>query len=142
MFCFADATGEALAAILRPGNAGANTVTDHLAVLDTAIDQLPDHVAAGHHRGDDEDLVRRAMLVRADSAGCTHGFIWGCRARNVGFAVAARSNASVRGAISRVAYDPDVWARRSPKPVSGATAPRCAKSPTTSTSRTGPKAPG
>jgi Transposase DDE domain group 1 len=28
MLCFADATGEALAARLRPGNAGANTVAD------------------------------------------------------------------------------------------------------------------
>ena len=34
MLCFADATGEALAARLRPGNAGANTVVDHLGVLD------------------------------------------------------------------------------------------------------------
>jgi hypothetical protein len=30
MFCFADRTGEALAAVLRPGNAGANAVIDHL----------------------------------------------------------------------------------------------------------------
>lgn len=109
MFCFADATGEALAAVLRPGSAGANTVTDHLAVLDTAIDQLPADIGVGHHRGDDADLVRRAMVVRADSAGCTHGFVWGCRARNVGFAVAARSNTSVHAAISRVAYTPDAW---------------------------------
>ncbi len=41
MFCFADATGEALAAILRPGNAGANSIADHLTVLDAAVAQLP-----------------------------------------------------------------------------------------------------
>jgi hypothetical protein len=41
MLCFADATGEALAAVLRPGNAGANTIADHLAVLDAAVAQLP-----------------------------------------------------------------------------------------------------
>jgi len=109
MFCFADGTGEALAAILRPGNAGANTVSDHLTVLDTAIDQLPDPVAAGHRRGDDPELVRRGVIVRADSAGCTRGFVTGCRARNIGFAVAARSNTSVHTAISRVAYDSDAW---------------------------------
>jgi len=109
MFCFADATGEALAAILRPGNAGANTVTDHLSVLDEAIGQLPADVATGHHDGDDPDLVQRPLLVRADSAGCTHGFVWGCQARNVGFAVAARRAASVHAAISRVAYTPDAW---------------------------------
>ena len=34
MFCFADATGEVLSGVLRPGNAGANTVSDHLDVLD------------------------------------------------------------------------------------------------------------
>lgn len=109
MFCFADATGEALAAILRPGNAGANTVGDHLAVLDTAIGQLPDNVATGHRVGYDPVLVRRPVMVRADSAGCTHGFVTGCRARNVGFAVAARSNASVHAAISKVAYNADAW---------------------------------
>jgi hypothetical protein len=53
MLCFADATGEALAARLRPGNPGANTVTDHLGVLDEAIAQLPVEIAAGHRRGDD-----------------------------------------------------------------------------------------
>ncbi len=109
MFCFADQTGEALAAVLRPGNAGANSVADHLAVLDQAIGQLPDDVSVGHHRGDDPGLARRPILVRADSAGCTHGFVLGCRERNVGFAVAARSNASVHAAISNVAYTPDVW---------------------------------
>ena len=109
MFCFADATGEALAAILRPGNAGANTVTDHLTVLDTAIDQLPDLVAAGHRSSDDPELVRRGVIVRADSAGCTNGFVAGCRARNIRFAVAARSNASVHAAITKVAYTTDAW---------------------------------
>jgi hypothetical protein len=47
MFCFADASGETLAALLRAGNAGANTVADHLRVLDEAIAQLPEEVAAG-----------------------------------------------------------------------------------------------
>jgi hypothetical protein len=34
LMCFVDATGEALAGILRPGNAGSNTPADHIAVLD------------------------------------------------------------------------------------------------------------
>ena len=50
MFCFADATGEALAGLLRPGNATANSIADQLAVLDAAIAQLPARIAAGHHR--------------------------------------------------------------------------------------------
>ena len=41
MFCFADATGEVLSGLLRPGNAGANTVADHVSVLDAAVAQLP-----------------------------------------------------------------------------------------------------
>ena len=45
MFCFADATGEALAARLRPGNAAANDAADNLEVLDDAITQLPADVA-------------------------------------------------------------------------------------------------
>jgi len=102
LLCFADSTGEALAAMLRPGNAGANTVTDHLAVLDTAIAQLPAGIAAGHHHGDDDSLVERGVQVRTDSAGCTRGFVHGCRARNIGFAVVARSNASIHAAISRI----------------------------------------
>ena len=101
MLCFADATGEALAALLRPGNAGANTVVDHLAVLDDAVAQLPAEVAAGHRHGEPADTAGRAVVVRTDSAGCTHGFVAGCRDRNIGFAVVARSNAQVTAAISR-----------------------------------------
>ena len=37
-----DNTGESLAFRLRPGNAGSNTASDHIAVLDAAIAQLPD----------------------------------------------------------------------------------------------------
>jgi Transposase DDE domain group 1 len=102
MFCFADATGEALAAMLRPGNAGANTITDHLVVLDAAIGQIPVEIAAGHHAGDDPSQVRRTVQVRTDSAGCTEGFVTGCRERNIGFAVVARTNAAIHSAISRV----------------------------------------
>jgi len=80
-------TPTVLWAKLRPGNAGANTVTDHLTVVDAAIEQLPAQIAAGHHHGDDVGPVERGVQVRIDSAGCTHGFVHGCRARNIGFAV-------------------------------------------------------
>jgi hypothetical protein len=108
IYCFADATGETLAVKLRPGNAGANTIADHVGVLDAAIAQLPEEVAAGHRDGDDPELVARALQVRCDSAGCT-GFVWHCRARNVGFAVVARSNASIHAALSRIAGDDERW---------------------------------
>jgi hypothetical protein len=108
IYCFADATGETLGVVLRPGNAGANTIADHITVLDQAIGQLPAEIAAGHRRGDDPTLVRRAVRVRCDSAGCTE-FVWHCRDRNVGFAVVARSNASIHAAISRVVVDDERW---------------------------------
>ena len=108
IYCFADATGECLAEILRPGNAGANTITDHVSVLDAAIAQLPAEVAVGHHVDDDPSLVARKVQVRTDSAGCT-AFVWRCRERNVGFAVIARSNNQVHAAISRVIGDETRW---------------------------------
>ncbi len=108
IYCFADATGETLAVALRPGNAGANNIADHVALLDAAIAGLPAEIAAGHRPGDDPKLVRRPIQVRTDSAGCTD-FVWHARNRNVGFAVVARSNASIHAAISRIAFDEDHW---------------------------------
>ncbi len=112
MFCFADATGEALAARLRPGNAAANNAADHLAVLDDAVAQLPTETASGHRPGEPAALVDRAVVVRADSAGCTAGFVAGCRDRNIGFAVVARSNREISAAISRTYTEtnPKRWA--------------------------------
>lgn len=109
MFCFADATGEVLAAMLRPGNAGANSIADHLSLLDAAVAQLPAEVAVGHRPGDDAGLVARAVRVRTDSAGCSARFAAGCRARNIGFSVVARSNAAIHAALSRVADDEGRW---------------------------------
>ena len=109
LFCFADATGETLSALLRPGNAGSNTVADHITVLDDAIAQLPAHIAAGHHEGDHSDLVQRDIIMRADSAGCTEDFLEACRARNVGFYVSARRNAQVTAAIFDAIGIEEVW---------------------------------
>jgi hypothetical protein len=110
MFCFADATGEALAAILRPGNATANSIADQLAAVDAALAQLPAEISVGHRPGDEAALVRRAVRVRADSAGCSPKLATAFRDRNVGFAVVARTNARVQGAISRAIDAPGRWA--------------------------------
>ena len=109
LFCFADATGEALAGLLRPGNAGANTLADHFTVLDGAVAQLPAEIAVGHHDSDDRSLVKRAVQVRTDSAGCSTRFAVGCRSRNIGFAVVARTNTSIHKGISRVQHDNSRW---------------------------------
>lgn len=53
-------TGECLAMLLQPGNAGSNTVTDHTAVLADALAQIPGSSTA-------------KILVRLDGAGATHG---------------------------------------------------------------------
>jgi hypothetical protein len=64
LLCWLDNTGEALAGRLRPGNAGANTATDHIAVLDDALAQIPD----AHRHG-------TPVLVRTDGAGCSKEFL-------------------------------------------------------------------
>ncbi len=44
MLCYLDGTGEALAGVLRTGNAGTNTAADHIGVLVDALNQLPGEV--------------------------------------------------------------------------------------------------
>ena len=107
MACFLDATGECLAARLRPGNAGANTVADHVGLLDEAIAQLPEHVAKGHRVG--ETGAGREVLIRADAAGMTQGFVSACRDRDVRFMVTARSNSQITAAIHDASVIEGLW---------------------------------
>ena len=90
ILAYLDATGEALAGLLRPGRAGSNNAADHLAVLDAALAQLP-------VSPDDTDIV-----VRVDTAGATHDFIEGCIERGVGFVVGLPIDAAVRDAFMLV----------------------------------------
>jgi hypothetical protein len=115
MFCFADPTGEALAATLRPGNATANDAAANLGVLDAGIDQLPEEIRVGHRPGEDPERVRRGVVVRSDSAGCSAAFVWGCRSRNVGFEVVARKKAAVSAAVTVANADDDRWVRALPQ---------------------------
>ena len=110
LLVFADGTGECLSGMLRPGNAGANTVADHVVVLDEALAQLPPEIALGHRVGDDPSLVGREVTIRSDSAGCSEGFLRACRARNIGFAVVARRNAQVEAAIFDAIGLEELWA--------------------------------
>jgi hypothetical protein len=75
LLAYLDATGEALAGLLRAGNAGSSTAVDHVTVLDDALAQLPIDPAAVE------------VIARTDSAGWSHGFVDGCRARQVRFVI-------------------------------------------------------
>jgi hypothetical protein len=90
MLCFADETGEALAAVLRPGNANANTAQDHVVVLDRALAQLP------------REARHRQVVLRADSAGATRATLNACAARGVRFMANVATNAQIQGAIFEV----------------------------------------
>lgn len=74
------AGGEALAGLLRKGNAGSNTAADHVKVLDMALAALPEHARP---RPGDPDSPR--LLARSDSAGASHTFAAACRQAGVGF---------------------------------------------------------
>ena len=58
----AGGTGEALAIVLRPGNAGSNTAAEHIEAARLALAQLPRR-------------ARRRVLIRTDSGGGTHRFL-------------------------------------------------------------------
>jgi hypothetical protein len=53
-------TGEPLAMMLRPGNAGSNTAADHITVTREALRQLPFTAKGGR--------VRHKVLIRTDAA--------------------------------------------------------------------------
>ena len=111
IFCFADATGEALSGLLRPGNAGSNTVADHVVVLDEALAQLPASLQAGHGAGDDCDLVERPVVVRTDSAGSTAGFVAALVERNIGFMTVAATSGQIQAAIMDADGIEQIWAQ-------------------------------
>ena len=85
---------EALGGLLRPGNAGSNTADDHKAVIDRALAQIPAEYAA-----------TLEILVRADSAGATHGLLDYCREGNMRFSVGYELTEQVRAAILEIPDD-------------------------------------
>jgi len=64
LLAWLDNTGEALAGMLRPGNANANTAADHISVTDEALAQIPDAYRYG-----------TPILIRADGAGATKAWL-------------------------------------------------------------------
>lgn len=92
-------TGEVLAGMFRPGNAGANCAADHVVVLGAAIEQLPAEWRRGHQPGDDSALAAKTLVVRTDSAGASHWFAEECQDRNLGFSLGYWIDGRVRDAL-------------------------------------------
>jgi len=61
-----EGTGEPLAILLRPGNAGSNKAADHITVLRQAFQQLPDLP---------DRRPGKTVLVRVDGAGYSHDLL-------------------------------------------------------------------
>jgi hypothetical protein len=88
LLAYLDETREALAAVLRAGNAGANTAADHLEIVDLALEQLP------------RTIVEAAQIVvRTDSAAATHELTDELRAAEINFLMGFDLTEAVREAI-------------------------------------------
>ena len=101
LLAYLDATGEALAGVLRAGNAGSGTATDHIDVLGDALAQLP------------IDATATEVIVRSDSAGWSHGFVNECRDRHVRFVIGHQLTvdiASVLVNLPKRAWSPAITA--------------------------------
>jgi hypothetical protein len=83
----ADETGEPLAAILRPGNAGSNTA------------RITSRCSAWRWSRSPPPTSNREMLARADIGGCTHAFTADCRDAGIRFSVGYELTDTVRQAI-------------------------------------------
>jgi hypothetical protein len=91
-----DRSGESLAGLLRPGNAGSNTADDHIDVFEMALAALPAL----------SDKVR--LVVRTDTAGATHTFLdYLCQAGVGWFSVGFEVNKTVR-ALPHDAWTPAI----------------------------------
>ncbi|MGH8904759.1 MAG: transposase, partial [Egibacteraceae bacterium] len=104
-----DGSGESLAGLLRPGNAGSNTAGDHVEVFEMALAALPVLPA------------KVKLVVRADTAGCTYEFLDYVRQAGAGFSVGFEIDARVRSAIRGLGDDAWIPAtRQSGEPREGA----------------------
>jgi hypothetical protein len=96
LLAYFDESDEAAAGLLRPGNAGANTAADQIAVCEQALEQIPT-----------EHIEQIEILLRADSAGATHELIDWCRDGNIRYSVGYDLTEPVREAI--LCLEEDSW---------------------------------
>ncbi|WP_078909788.1 IS1380 family transposase [Streptomyces virginiae] len=86
-------SGEPVAGLLRPGNAGSNTAADHVKIAELALAQLPKKYRRG-----------RQTLIRTDSGGGTHEFVaWlAKRGRWLSYSVGMTISEAIHQAVLRV----------------------------------------
>ena len=115
----AGGAGEPVAELLRPGKAGSNTATDHVAVFDAALAQIPQKLRTPDEAG------RIPVLVRTDAAGATHQFAAHLTQVGVGFSLGANlGHFDIHTALA--ALPPAAWtpAYQTTKPRAGQTGPQ------------------
>ena len=98
-------TGEPLAILLRPGNAGAHRAADHVMVVKEALAQLPI---------DTSYRVGRKVLVRTDAGGASHDFLNYLTKRRLSYSIGFGLTETIVAAIGEIpdqawtpAYDSD-----------------------------------
>ncbi len=86
-------SGEPVAGLLRPGNAGSNTAADHITAAKLALAQLPKKYRRG-----------RQTLIRTDSGGGTHEFLdWlSARGRWLSYSVGMTITDAIHQAVLKV----------------------------------------
>ncbi|WP_433516519.1 transposase [Nonomuraea sp. CA-143628] len=107
MTVFADhgprGSGEPLAIVLRPGNAGSNTAADHIEATRLALAQFPKH-------------HRRQVLIRTDSGGGTQEFLtWLTKpGRRLSHSIGFTLTEEIQQAVLRLPTSVDPRLRRRP----------------------------
>lgn len=91
-----EGTGEPVAMLLRPGNAGSNTAADHVQVVTQALAQLP---------CDPGYRVGRKVLIRTDGAGGSHAFLEYLTKRRLGYSIGFGLTDAIVAAFSSVPED-------------------------------------
>jgi hypothetical protein len=90
LLAYLDESREALAGMLRPGNAAAHSAADQIAVLDEALEQLPRPVVADPNS---------EIVLRTDSAGAALELCQAARDAKIGYLVGFDLTKQVRRAI-------------------------------------------
>ena len=104
-----EGTGEPLAIHLRPGNAGSNTASDHIAVTRLALAQLPPALLGRGGRGS------KKVLIRTDGAGGPKDFAGWLERQRLAYSVGFTLPANTPDLLERIdeakawtpAYDTD-----------------------------------